>query len=467
MQSRLCAPNLCTGDFRQFLQQNLLLFPVQIGRPAQMPPVKSPLQKGRQCLLLEAGHGGCRKAQPLLIDRQQSSGQYQIGHADGGRNGTGEGAHIDDLSPVIQTLHGGDGTAGVTEFAVVIILHDEAVLVLSRPAEQRRPAADRHGTAHGKLMRGCDKGHGGTAFPQLVLPQAAVIQRNHSAGTPVVAQNLPRGIIARVFQPVDAVFRQDLHQNIEQILQTGSHHDLVGLTAHAPVFPQKLCQRLPEGHVAPGISTLQKLGILGHHFPAEPCPGGIGEHTGVHRAGGKIVPRLLPRHGSRTRRRCRRAAHRAVQVSTDIITAFGSGAEVALGSQHAVGGFHRALADVQMGANCPFGGQFFTVFQPSRLNFFNNIAIKLLIQRLFVLGLQLEGEVFHKVTSPNRKIDRVSFLSAYHNYSLQATKSGSFEPLLLILRTDKCARSEGRPAWDCRKTSAVPQTCRNRGSAVF
>ena len=106
----------------------------------------------------------------------------------------------------------------------------------------------------------------------------------------MVAQHLPGRQIARVLQAVNAVLRQHLYQHIEQVFQPRPHHDLVGIAADAPVLPEELCQRPAEGRVAPCLAPLQKLGVAGHHLPAEARPGGIGKHPGVHRAGGKIVP---------------------------------------------------------------------------------------------------------------------------------------------------------------------------------
>ena len=361
-----------------------------------MAGIQPPAEKGRQRLLLEPGHGGGRKAQPLLIHRQQPPGQHQIGHADRGGDGPGEGAHIDHLSPIIQTLHGGDGTAQVAELAVVVVLHQKTLLPLLRPGQQRRPAAHRHGAAHGELVGWGDIGHRGPALPQLVRPQAAVIQRDHADLPSVVAQHLPGRQIARVFQTVNAVLRQHLHQHIEQVFQSRPHHDLVGIAADAPVFPEELRQRPAEGRVAPGLAPLQKLGVAGHHFPAETRPGGIGEHPGVHRAGGKIVPHGLSGGGGGKLLGRGLLAHGAVQGGADVIAAFGSGPDVALGSQHTVGVLHRALADVQVGADRPLGRQLFPGLQPPGLDLPHDVAVQLVIQGLFAVGLQLDGEVFHK-----------------------------------------------------------------------
>ena len=81
-------------------------------------------QKATQGVLLKAGNsGGLEREQPV-ISGKQGHRQYQIGDAEGRGQAAGKGAAVDHPVVKIAALQGGDGTAGIAVFAVVIVLDE-------------------------------------------------------------------------------------------------------------------------------------------------------------------------------------------------------------------------------------------------------------------------------------------------------------------------------------------------------
>ena len=109
-------------------------------------------QKLVKNVLVDPGHRGGVKSQPLLVHGQKRLGQNHIPYPDGRGDGLGKGSHVDHLSRLVQALERGDGLAPVPELAVIIIFYEIPVLSLPGPLQKFLTPVHRHDDSHGMLV---------------------------------------------------------------------------------------------------------------------------------------------------------------------------------------------------------------------------------------------------------------------------------------------------------------------------
>ena len=128
-------------------------------------------------------------------------------------------------------------------------------------------------------------------------------------------------------------------------------------------------------HALMGHGLQQLIAKIQQHLPLQAAPNAEGEFGAD--VGGQIHQIGCGRHGRRCRcdRRGRQRLHRFHKIAH-----FFSCADVALGSQLAVGGLHGDLAHFQMGRQGPLGGQFFSRRQLAAENVATNAAVERFIK---------------------------------------------------------------------------------------
>ena len=330
---------------------------------------------------------------------EQRPGENHVRRPDGGGDGAGEGAQVDDALVKVLALHGGDGPGGVAELAVVIVLHQIPPLP-GCPLEQAAAPGGGHGDAQGELVGGGDVGQAGAGALQGIGLHPIAVHRDGQRLPPLPPGHGVDGGIARVLQRHLAALRQQLEQEGEQIVRSGPHHNLLRRAAHPPVLGEKVGERPAQRLVPLAVAPLQKLRVLIDGLLGDARPGGEGEERGVHRAGGELIApdpggRLLPRRGGEGPRLGGGQRHHPGGG----VAAAGPGDHVALADQHGIGGFHRAHAHPEGGAQLPLGGQALPRGDLAGLDGGGDVAVELLIEGL-IAGKAGQGQAgAHKITS--------------------------------------------------------------------
>ena len=115
--------------------------PVLLAHPGEVLLVMPPRQEPGQDVLLQGGDGAGVEVQLPPPALQQRRRQHHEAHPHGGGDGLGEGVHVNHPPPGVDALQRGDGQAGKTELAVVVILDDDGVPVPG-PLQQGLPPSD-------------------------------------------------------------------------------------------------------------------------------------------------------------------------------------------------------------------------------------------------------------------------------------------------------------------------------------
>ena len=194
----------------------------------------------------------------------------------------------------------------------------------------------------------------------------------------VPLHRLPGGGVAGVLQGHGAALGKELEEEGEQVVRPRSHHDLLRGAAYPPVLGQQSRQGHPQRFVPLGVPRLEQAGVLVHRILVDAGPGGEGEHRGVHRRGGAVIPPL----GGRLRRggQVGDRLHRHVVELGGHIAAAGQALHVSLRQKEGVGPFHGAHAHPQHGAQPPLGGQLLSRPRAALLNFPGQVLVQLQIQ---------------------------------------------------------------------------------------
>ena len=108
----------------------------------------------------------------------------------------------------------------------------------------------------------------------------------------VPLHRLPGGGVAGVFQGHGAALGKELEEEGEQVVGPGPHHDLLRGAAYPPVLGQQSRQGHPQRFIPLGVPWLEQSGVLVYRILVDAGPGGEGEHRGVHRRGGAVIPPL-------------------------------------------------------------------------------------------------------------------------------------------------------------------------------
>ena len=136
-------------------------------------------ETGQNVLLQRRDRTGI-EAQLLPVAFQQPGRQHQKAKTHRGGNGLGKGVQVNDPAPVIDALQGGDGTAGVAELAVIVILDDGGAGILC-PAQKCLPSGDGGHQSGGVLVVGRDVQRPRLGSHQRRQFYALIIQRDGGA----------------------------------------------------------------------------------------------------------------------------------------------------------------------------------------------------------------------------------------------------------------------------------------------
>ena len=186
---------------------------------------------------------------------------------------------------------------------------------------------------------------------------------------------LPGGGVAGVLQGHGAALGKELEEEGEQVVRPRPHHDLFRGAAYPPVLGQQSRQGHPQRFVPLGVPRLEQPGVLVHRILVDAGPGGEGEHRGVHRRGGAVIPPLgggLWRSGQVGDR-----LHRHIVELGGHIAAARQALHVSLRQEQGVGSLHGAHAHTQQGAQPPLGGQLLSRSRAALLNFPGQVLVQL------------------------------------------------------------------------------------------
>ena len=257
------------------------------------------------------------------------SGQHQVPHAKRRAHAARERVGVDDALGGVDALHGGDGPAGQTELAVVVILHHVAALGVVRPAQKLVAAADGRDQPRGELMRGHKVRHACARRPQSRHADARAVERHMRKLHVVRPVDAGQTRIARVFHREAPPPAQKLHQQVVQRLRARPHHDARGVGLHSAKRPQMSGQRLaqPNGPHGGRLAQKRPLRFMREHIAHGARPRAVGKQLGSHLPAREIGQKRLFGGGDRGpggavrnpgrngaacgRRRNRRAAARA------------------------------------------------------------------------------------------------------------------------------------------------------------
>ena len=178
----------CVGKYSAFAA-------VQIDTAAEVAAVETLHQKAAKRFLLEPGHGAGGVGELCLPAFQQSRGQNDEGHTDGGGNRAGEGTHVNDPAFPVHALQGRNGTGGIAEFAVVVILDEVAVGSGIGPMEEAAAPSRRHSDTQGELVGGSHVGQPGFGGFQSLRGHSVFIHRDRNR---LPTQTTDGGIGSRV-----------------------------------------------------------------------------------------------------------------------------------------------------------------------------------------------------------------------------------------------------------------------------
>lgn len=149
--------------------------------------------------------------------------------------------------------------------------------------------------------------HPGAGPAQGIHTQPLVVQRNGADQGPLMGQNTTHLQVTGVLHCVPSFTAQELKENADEILRTGSHHHLIGVGGDAPEIMEILDDGRPQGRDALGLDGGKKSAVLpGEHLAHQLGPGGKGKMDGVHSVGGKII--LRDGGGRRLRQQAREGA---------------------------------------------------------------------------------------------------------------------------------------------------------------
>ena len=176
-----------------------------------MTLVVPPGDKPGQNVLLQRRNRTGVEAQFLPVAFQQPGRQHQKAETHRGGNGLGKGVQVNDPAPVIDTLQGGDGTAGVAELAVIVILNDGGAGILC-PAQKSLPPGDGGHQSSGVLVVGGDVQRPCPGSHQRGQIYSLTVQRDGSAGSPTDFIDLSDFGIAGVLHGEHRVLAQQLGQ---------------------------------------------------------------------------------------------------------------------------------------------------------------------------------------------------------------------------------------------------------------
>ena len=226
-------------------------------------------------------------------------------------------------------------------------------------------------------------------LPHHIHPEPLFIQGN-GAHHGAAAGEDPVGLgVAGILHAVSSVPAQQLHQKGEQCLRARPHHDLLRIRPDAAKAVQVLGNGSAQLWYALGMGGGQQ-GVCpgGEHLPHELGPGGKGEQTGVHAAGGEVVGEGGLCLGGLRRGKRGQGWSVLFLYSLDEKAPLGFGAEVALCQKLAIGPFHCHHADFQVGGQGPFGRQPLPGPQAPTFDLVPDIAVELLVEGAAAAAVQ-------------------------------------------------------------------------------
>ena len=183
----------------QELQHPVVLAPVMISHPVEIPFKISLLNKFIQYRLIQPRNGAGKKTGLFMKCRQQILRKNQIADTDRRCNRLGEGPQINHLSSRIHRLQRRNRTSSVLKLRIVIILDKIASLFLCRPGKELRPSRIWHHHAGRKLSGRHEISKLTIRFFQCIRPHAVLIIRNRLNGKSHRSHHICRPKIRRGF----------------------------------------------------------------------------------------------------------------------------------------------------------------------------------------------------------------------------------------------------------------------------
>ena len=183
----------------QKLQHPIMLAPVMISHPVEIPFKISLLNKFIQNRLIQPRNGAGEKTGLFMKCRQQILRKNQIADTDRRCNRLGEGPQINHLSSRIHRLQRRNRASSVLKLRIVIILDKIASLFLCRPGKELRSSRIWHHHAGWKLPGRHEISKQAVGFFQCIRPHTALIIGNRFNGKSHRPHHICRPKIRRGF----------------------------------------------------------------------------------------------------------------------------------------------------------------------------------------------------------------------------------------------------------------------------
>lgn len=199
----------------------------------------------RQHQLLKGGHGAGKMAEALRKEGHEPPGQHHVAHAEGRRDGPGEGIQVDHVvipgegkERLLQFVQNG-------KFRFKVVLYEEMVRP-RRPPQVFVPLGRRGGDARGKAPVGRDVQDGRAGRAQGGALDAVRAERQKFARRAQRAVDLFDFFVRRRFQREEALPPEQAHDQAVEVFRAGADHDLRPLRFDAPAAREIPAERVPK-----------------------------------------------------------------------------------------------------------------------------------------------------------------------------------------------------------------------------
>ena len=238
----------------------LQFFGVQFSDAFQIRIVKASFHELGQSQLLGLGTGLVIIHFDAVVQLHHAERENHVTDPDCREQGGSERTDVYDSSALIQTLKRRDRSAVISEFTVVVVFNDDAVIFLC-PLKKAVPASYRHHRACRELVLRADIDCCRYVGRQFFYFRAVFPDRDAAHAETAVSEYAPYRHVARIFDRnmTDSHHSQYPRNVGDQLLGTCAYHDLPLRADHASGLIQIFRDLCPELRLSLAVAFRKKL----------------------------------------------------------------------------------------------------------------------------------------------------------------------------------------------------------------